>query len=71
MSRSEAETPAEPSRALTAAEPPGRARPAPARPLATFLVQLIDGPAGHLRPSRQRRSREASERYAAEAKRTG
>ncbi len=37
----------------------------PARPLATFLVQLIDGPAGSLRPSRLDRSRVASARYAA------
>ena len=45
-----------------AAEP---ARAVPARPLATFLVQLIDGPTGALRPSRLDRSRVASERYAA------
>ncbi len=48
---------------------PGRhgPRPRPARPLATFLVQLIDGPTGTLRPSRLDRSRVASELYAAAA----
>lgn len=40
-------------------------RAVPARPLATFLVQLIDGPGGTLRPSRRDRSRAASARYAA------
>ncbi|MGY2049262.1 hypothetical protein [Methylobacterium sp. JK268] len=51
-----------------ATAPPEPARAVPARPLASFLVQLIDGPAGALRPSRQRRTREASERYAAGAR---
>ncbi|GJD64797.1 hypothetical protein [Methylobacterium frigidaeris] len=37
----------------------------PARPLATFLVHLIDGPTGSLRPSRRDRSRVASAQYAA------
>ncbi|GJE03946.1 hypothetical protein [Methylobacterium isbiliense] len=60
-----------PSRALTVIETPQPAACVPARPLATFLVQLIDGPAGSLRPSRLRRSREASERYAAGARRLG
>ncbi|MEH3145659.1 MAG: hypothetical protein PGN34_09970 [Methylobacterium frigidaeris] len=46
---------------LTPRAPPG---PVPARPLATFLVQLIDGPAGALRPPRRRRTREAAARYA-------
>ncbi|AWB23462.1 hypothetical protein DA075_23320 [Methylobacterium currus] len=48
----------------TGAPEPG-SRVVPARPLATFLVQLIDGPSGTLRPSRLDRSRVASARYAA------
>ena len=62
---------AAPSRALTVIETPRPAASVSARPLATFLVQLIDGPSGALRPSRLRRSREASERYAAGARRLG
>ncbi|GJD49167.1 hypothetical protein OPKNFCMD_1897 [Methylobacterium crusticola] len=54
-----------PCRALARLEEPAPPHAVPARPLATFLVQLIDGPAGALRPSRLRRSREASARYAA------
>ncbi|QRE74746.1 hypothetical protein [Methylobacterium aquaticum] len=54
-------------RALVPTEVAAPARAAPARPLATFLVQLIDGPTGTLRPSRLDRSRVASERYAAAA----
>ncbi len=57
-------------RALVPTGSPEPDRPAgprvlPARPLATFLVQLIDGPTGTLRPSRLDRSRVASELYAA------
>ncbi|TNC10543.1 hypothetical protein FF100_23070 [Methylobacterium terricola] len=52
-------------RALVPIEAASPAPPVPARPLATFLVQLIDGPTGTLRPSRLDRSRVASARYAA------
>jgi len=54
-----------PGRALVPTQAPEPAAAVPARPLATFLVQLIDGPAGTLRPSRLDRSRVASARYAA------
>ncbi|MCF4124317.1 hypothetical protein [Methylobacterium sp. SyP6R] len=56
-------------RALVPTGSPETDRPSPrvlpARPLATFLVHLIDGPTGTLRPSRLDRSRVASELYAA------
>jgi len=52
-------------RSLVPTEAASPAPPVPARPLATFLVQLIDGPSGTLRPSRLDRSRVASARYAA------
>ncbi|AWN48613.1 hypothetical protein DK419_21515 [Methylobacterium terrae] len=52
-------------RALVPTEAAAPPPPVPARPLATFLVQLIDGPTGRLRPSRLDRSRAASARYAA------
>ncbi|KMO38619.1 hypothetical protein VQ03_16880 [Methylobacterium tarhaniae] len=54
-----------PGRALVPTGTQGPARVVPARPLATFLVQLIDGPTGTLRPSRLDRSRSASAQYAA------
>ncbi|MGX7707197.1 hypothetical protein [Methylobacterium sp. Gmos1] len=54
-----------PGRALVPIGAPEPARAVPARPLATFLVHLIDGPSGTLRPSRSDRSRVASARYAA------
>ncbi|RVU15590.1 hypothetical protein [Methylobacterium oryzihabitans] len=56
-------------RALVALAPDVPPGPVPARPLATFLVQLIDGPTGTLRPSRRRRTREAAARYATGASR--
>ena len=52
-------------RALVATQAPEPAHAVPARPLAPFLVQLIDGETGVLRPSRRDRSRVASARYAA------
>ncbi|MFH6781401.1 MULTISPECIES: hypothetical protein [Methylobacterium] len=58
-------SPDTPSRALVPTEAASPVPPVPARPLATFLVQLIDGPSGNLRPSRLDRSRVASARYAA------
>ncbi|KMO41404.1 hypothetical protein ACQVP2_18885 [Methylobacterium aquaticum] len=57
--------PASPGRALVPIEVSAPARAVPARPLAPFLVQLIDGPDGDLRPSRRHRSQMASARYAA------
>lgn len=60
-----------PGRALVPIEVAAPAPAVPARPLATFLVQLIDGPTGRLRPSRLDRSRAASARYAAAAGHTG
>ncbi|AWN50907.1 hypothetical protein [Methylobacterium sp. 17Sr1-1] len=54
-----------PGRALVPIGGSETPRAVPARPLATFLVQLIDGPGGCLRPSRRDRSRVASARYAA------
>ncbi|KMO32747.1 hypothetical protein VQ02_22875 [Methylobacterium variabile] len=54
-----------PGRDLVTTQASGPAPTVPARPLATFLVQLIDGPTGTLRPSRLDRSRVASARYAA------
>ncbi|MFE1601741.1 hypothetical protein [Methylobacterium sp. ID0610] len=71
MSHADTEKPETPSWALALVGAPAPARAVPARPLAPFLVQLIDGPAGSLRPPRNQRSREASERYAAGAKRMG
>ncbi|ACA19602.1 hypothetical protein M446_5278 [Methylobacterium sp. 4-46] len=68
MSHSETERAGEGTRALVpVGEPPPR-RAVPERPLAPFLVQLLDGTAGLLRPPRQRRSREASARYEAGAR---
>ncbi|SEP34377.1 hypothetical protein SAMN04487843_1126 [Methylobacterium sp. ap11] len=57
--------PDSPGRALVPIQAPTPVPAVPARPLATFLVQLIDGPDGGLRPSRLHRSQVASARYAA------
>ncbi|KMO13788.1 hypothetical protein QR78_01450 [Methylobacterium indicum] len=57
--------PDSPGRALVPIETSAPVPAVPARPLATFLVQLIDGPDGGLRPSRRHRSQVASACYAA------